>query len=164
MTVDPMDALVSFQDAYTAGLVKPQRGEVHAEVGVFHDMPRPNSPRWSYVLVQAGEVMAFANLSRADPLDGKAVFQIGYAVPPTHRGKGLGRQIAKAAVDEFDNGMRRNNAPMCYIEASVVDTNAASHKVAKAVFGAHKQTGKDERTGEALKLYRKAIGKRPFEV
>ena len=162
--VDPTDALTSFQEAYTKGVVKPQRCEVHKDAFVLVDEPRPNQRRFSYVLIEAGEVLAFANLSLADPLDGKIVFQIGYAVPKAHRNKGLGRKIAKVAIDEIDCGFRRANTPMFYVEASVADSNIASQHVAQSVFGDSKQSGIDERTGETLKLYRVLLGKKPFEI
>ncbi|NRA88750.1 MAG: GNAT family N-acetyltransferase [Rhizobiales bacterium] len=162
--VDPTDALTSFQEAYTTGLVAPQNCDVHKEAFVLLDEPLPNQKRFSYVLIEFGEVIAFANLSLTDPLDGKVVFQIGYAVPPAHRGKGLARRIAKVAIDEIDHGFRRANSPMFYVEASVIDSNIASQRVAQNVFGDSKQSGADERTGETLKLYRVLLGKKPFEL
>lgn len=162
--IDPTDALTSFQEAYTAGIVIPQRCDVHKDAFVFLDEPRPNQMRFSYAIIEAGEVLAFANLSLTDPLEGKIVFQIGYAVPPKHRNKGLGRQIAKVAIDEIDHGFRRRESPMFYVEASVVDSNLASHRVAQSVFGNSVQSGVDERTGDKLKLYRTLLGKKPSEV
>lgn len=162
--VDPTDALTSFQEAYTAGLVHPQKCDVHKDAFVLLDEPLPGQKRFSYSLIEAGEILAFANLSLTDPLDGKLVFQIGYAVPSAHRNKGLGRRIAKVAIDEIDHGFRRAKTPMFYVEASVADSNLASQRVAQSVFGDSKQTGLDELTGDTLRLYRVLLGKKPFEA
>jgi len=162
--VDPTDALTSFQEAYTSGLIHLKRCDVHKEAFMLLDEPAPNKKRFSYVLIDNGEVIAFSNLSPADPLNGKFVFQIGYAVPLKHRNKGLGRQIAKIAIDEIDFGFRRAKTPMFYVEASVLDANLESQRVAQSVFGDSKQSGKDETTGETLKLYRVLLGRKPFEA
>lgn len=162
--VDPMNALTSFQQAYGAGMVTGQSCDVHPEAFVFLDEPLPGSMRFTYVLINSGEVIAFANLSPADRLQGKFVFQIGYAVPPAHRNRGLARTIAKIAIDEIDIGFRRAKTPMFYVEASVTDSNIASQRVAQSVFGDCKQIGTDERTGETVKLYRVLLGKKPFEA
>ena len=162
--VDPTDALVSFQEALSAGILALQPTSLHSGVFVHYDEPLPGQPRFTYVLLEGNIVTAFANLSPTDPLEGHMVFQIGYAVPPAYRGKGLARKIALAAIKEMDHGFRKNNTPTCYIEASVDDANIASQRVAESVFGKSVQSGKDERTGQPLKLYRKLIGKRPFEV
>ena len=109
-------------------------------------------------------MLAFANLSLTDPLVGKILFQIGYAVPIGHRKKGLGQKIVRIALDEIDHGFRRAKTPMFYVEASVLNSNVPSQRLAEKVFGASKQSGFDEQSGEALKLYRILLGKKPFEV
>ena len=53
---------------------------------------------------------------------------------------------------------------MFYVEASVLNSNVPSQRLAEKVFGASKQSGFDEQSGEALKLYRILLGKKPFEV
>ena len=162
--IDPMDTLHAFQDAYSQGLIKLHHGEINPDIMVHMDEPAPNVRRLTYVIIEEGVVIALACLAPTDPLDGKMAFQIAYAVLPQHRRKGLGRKVSEAAIAEIDYGFRRNNIPAFYIEASVDDENEASHRLAKSLFGESAQSGTDKPSGRPLKLYRKLVGKRAFEV
>lgn len=162
--IDPMDTLTAFQAAYSEGIITLQKGAIYPDVMVHLDEPAPGVMRFTHVIIEGDLVVALASLAPTDPLDGKAAFQIAYAVHPQHRNKGLGRKVSEAAIAEIDNGFRRNNLPMFYIEASVDDENEASHRLARSLFGESAQAGTDKPTGRPLKLYRKLAGKRPFEA
>ena len=162
--IDPMDTLKAFQGAYSQGLTPLQAGTLHPNVMVHMDEPAPGVMRFTYVILDAANVIALACLAPTDPLEGKMAFQIAYAVLPQHRKKGLGRKVSEAAIAEIEHGFRRNNIPAFYIEASVDDDNEASHRLAQSLFGESAQSGTDKPTGRPLKLYRKLVGKRPFEA
>ena len=162
--IDPMDTLRAFQSAYSQGMISLQPGSIYPDVMVHMDEPAEGVKRFTYVIFEGDLVVALAAFAPTDPLNGRLAFQIAYAVHPNHRNKGLGRKISEAAIAEIDNGFRMNNLPMFYIEASVDDENEASHRLAQSLFGESVQSGIDKPSGRPLKLYRKLVGKRPFEA
>jgi len=162
--VDLYKTLLQFQSSLDLGVIDLNPSFNSREVWVHYDEPAENVKRYTYVILEGRKVIALAALTPADPLNGKAVMALGYAVHEDHRGKGLAKKIAGAAVKEFDFGIRKHKIPLMYIEASVEVRNVASNVVSKSIFGEIVQTGIDHRNNEAINLYRKFVGIRPFEI
>ena len=161
--VDMMNALVTFQDIWDNKPISTMKGLIHKDITLYTDRDT-GIRRWTYLIIDNDEIKAIAVFGPTDPLNGVAALQVGWAVSPPHRGKGLAKKLVRCAIAELDNGFRKAGSPMFYVEASVLDENEASISVAKSVFGEPVEAGKDERTGKPLQLFRTLKGKRPFEA
>lgn len=131
---DPMDALIDFRRTYARREIRVQPVDFHSDIFVHVDQPA-GVPRYTYALVEGGEVTAVALLALTEPIEGAPAFQLGYAVIKWHRGCGRAQQIAMAAIDEICRGLRRNGIPTLYFEAVVDRKNLASLHIAEKVIG-----------------------------
>ena len=155
--VNPMDAFKTFEPALRRGELQVQPGDVHSDILVHFD--RPNGEvRWTYAAMRGTMISAIAIIIPAEHENGIPVFQIGYAVPQHLRKRGLAKQIAQAALDEFTAGMTRNGVPTFYMEAIVGVKNVASQKVAEHVIGGTAKPVSDGASGEAALQYIRKIG------
>jgi hypothetical protein len=152
-----MDAFVAFEPALKRGDLKVQPGEVHPDILVHFDSPN-GEMRLTYAKVRGESLVAIAIIVRAEPLNGLPVFQIGYAVPQHLRKRGLAKEIAQAAIDEFTNGIARGGITSFYIEAVVGVRNVASQKVAGHVIGGQPEEIEDDDSGEPALQYTRKIG------
>lgn len=156
LMTDPMDALKAFEPALKSGELAIQRGDIDPEV-LFH-LDRPNGEtRFTYAKLLGETVAALAVIVMSDPLEGKPVFQIGYAVPQHLRKRGLAKDIANAAIAELQNGLARNGIKSFHVEAVVGQRNAASQKVAASVIGGEPREMIDEISGEPAYAYMREI-------
>lgn len=130
---DPMDALVQFQQAYEAGLVPVQPGRLDGSVLVAADQPNGKS-RFSYMRVDGAIVIALVMFAQDGLEGGNPVFNIGYAVAPGCRSRGLAKATLVAALAELSAGLAGAKVPIIHVEAVISPDNLASHAVAKAIF------------------------------
>jgi hypothetical protein len=157
--VNPMDAFKSFEPALKAGILQVQPGTVDPKLLVHQDNPDGKKVRITYArLSDGGTVQAIAIITPAEYENGLPVFQIGYAVDRHLRKRGIGKEIAQAAIDEFTAGMARSGVVHFYMEAIVGVKNVASHKVAAHVIGGETKEIADENSGEPALQYIKEIG------
>ena len=154
--VNPMDAFKTFEPALRRGELQVQRGTIHPDLLLHLDHPS-GSTRFTYAKLQGQSVAAMAIIIPAESLNGKPVFQIGYAVPQHLRKRGLAKEIAQAAIDEFSAGMARNGIKALYFEAIVGVRNIASQKVAEHIIGGSPSEIVDETSGEAALQYMKEV-------
>ncbi|WP_106638876.1 GNAT family N-acetyltransferase [Allosphingosinicella vermicomposti] len=154
--VNPMDAFKTFEPALKRGELKVQQGDTDPNLLVHLDHPM-GEMRITYAKMRGESVGAIAMIINAEPFEGKPVFQIGYAVPQHLRKRGLGKEIAQAAIAEFTAGMARNGMKSFYIEAIVGIRNIASQKVAEQVIGGPTKEVADEHSGEAALQYMRKI-------
>src|SRR4051812_38833587 len=98
---DPMDAMVSFQQAILDGEVRLQRGALDPDIFVYADKPAPGVSRITYVRLDGRTVKAFVNVIGVDPMDGLPCFQLGVAVAVPHRNKGYAKSILASAIAEL---------------------------------------------------------------
>jgi hypothetical protein len=126
---DPSDALTSFQQALLNGEVQLQRGELDTDIFVHLDRPA-GSPRFTYARVDRKTVTAPVILVCVDPIDGVPCFQIGYAVPPTHRNKGRAKDAPRSP--SFGMGCQGTRCPRSTSKRSSAATNEASQRIAAA--------------------------------
>ena len=116
--VNPMSAFKTFGPALRNGELSVQPGTVDPDLIVHLDTPN-GQMRITYARMREASVSAIAMIIPADPVEGLPVFQIGYAVPQHLRKRGIGKEIAQAAIDEFTAGMARNGVVHFYLEAIV---------------------------------------------
>lgn len=153
---DPMDALVSFQQALLRGEISLRAAELEPDVFVHVDHLGAGISRFTYVRLDRRTVKAFANIVMTEPFDGAPCFQVGVAVPVPYRSKGYAKSILAAAIAELKNGLSRNKIPSFYIEAVVSIDNEPSKRVAEALIASTPTTITDEVSGlPALHYVRK---------
>ncbi|PPD13959.1 MAG: GCN5-related N-acetyltransferase [Methylobacterium sp.] len=151
--VDPMAALVSFQQAYKRGAVRTERGRVHPKILCHMDEPAPGVIRLTYVRTQGMTVTALCSFSQAGVHEGFPVFQAGVAVAEGHRGKGLAKHITGCAIDEIRNGFASTPMEQFWIEAIVSRDNHASNAVATSVISEQRMEMIDEASGQPAYQY-----------
>jgi hypothetical protein len=151
-SVNPMDALKSFEPALRAGEISVQPGEVDQDVFVHLDHPN-GEPRVTYVRFKNSSLTSLAIIIPAEPYKGERCFQIGYAVPQHLRKRGLAKEIARAAIAEFRAGMAHNGIDVFHVEAIVGTKNLASQKVAESIFGKPTKECVDQHSSEPILQY-----------
>lgn len=149
---DPMDALNSFQPAFSGKVLDLQKGTLDPTIFVHRDMPA-GEPRLTYARARGGKVLALVIITMAEPIDGERCFAIGYAVPPDQRGKGLAAELVTGAITELQDGLARNGVTSFYVEAVVGKDNIASQKVAAATLGDTLREGVDSVSGKPVLIY-----------
>ncbi len=122
--VNPFDALKSFEPALKNGELDVQPGTIDPTLIVHLDQPNGQT-RITYARMRGPSMSAIAIITPAEFENGVPVFQIGYAVPQHLRKRGIGKEIAQAAIAEFTAGMAQNGIVHFYIEAVVGTRNVA---------------------------------------
>ncbi len=153
---DPMNALVQFQQAYEAGLIPVQPGRLDASVLMAADQPN-GKPRFSYMRVDGLLVTALVMFAQNGMQDGHPVFNIGYAVPASCRGRGLAKATLVAALAELSVGLAGAKVPVIHVETVISPDNLASHAVAKAIFDDAPARITDSQSGEPALLYTRKV-------
>lgn len=151
-----MDALVQYQEAFARGLIPVQPGIANRDILVARDDPN-DKPRFSYMQAQHRTLMVLVMLVQIGWDEEGPIFEVGYAVAPEFRGRGLAVQTLAAALDELSAGLARAKVPMMTIEAVVGAGNLSSERVALAIFGEAPTSITDEISGEPALLFRKVI-------
>ncbi|GBR02118.1 N-acetyltransferase [Gluconobacter cerinus] len=131
---DPMNALIDFRRAIAQQEIRVQPAAFYPDVFLHVDQPA-GAPRYTYALVEGGEVTAVALLALTEPIEGVPTFQLGYAVIESRRSNGRAQRVAMAAIDELCRGLCRNGITKLYFEAVVDRENVASLHVADKVIG-----------------------------
>jgi predicted acetyltransferase len=155
--VNPMDAFKTFEPALKSGQLNVQMGTVDPTLLMTLDEPTAGEWRMTYARMHGESVGAIAIILPAEPFKGRPVFQIGYAVPQHLRKRGLAKDVAHAAINEFTAGMARNGIKSFYIEAIVGVKNIGSQKVAAHVIGGDPENILDEHSGEAALQYMRKV-------
>lgn len=128
---DPSDALSVFQAQLVSGHLPLQRCALDADLFVLVDEPN-GKPRFTYLRLQDKAITAIVMLVVVDPIDGTPCFNIGYAVPESHRNQGLAKNTVSAAIKELKNGLSSAGIAAFYVEAIVGTDNQASQRVAES--------------------------------
>ena len=149
---DPFPAFVSFQEVFGARQLEIQRGRLDSRLRVHYDKPN-GAPRFTYVLLDGRTVTSMVEMVVCDPVEGLPCFNVGYAVAPAYRGRGLAKQLLVAAIAEMRTGFTGN--PPFYVEAIVSVNNIASQHVAAHGITTEIVECTDDATGEACYQYLK---------
>ena len=147
---DPTNALVSFQEALSAGKLRLERGRVDPNVYLHVDQAQ-GQPRFTYVQLEGQIVTAFVSFVINGTIEGHPNLAAGYAVPEPFRNQGRAKATLAAGIAEMQNGFRGH--PPFYIEAVVSEKNVASLKVAEAVLGGEAERIMDSHSGEPAARY-----------
>jgi hypothetical protein len=131
---DMMESLKSLQDALNNGeIFQIQTCALNKHYKVILDQPLGNT-RFSYAKMEKGQVQAFSVFVQADHINGVPCFNIGYAVQPKYRGKGLAIEAVNVGVEELKNGLGRAGVKEFYVESVIDATNIPSIKVSEKLF------------------------------
>lgn len=153
---DPMEALVSFQQALLDGEIHLQRGELDPDLFLHADRPIPDGMRLTYVRLDGRTVKAFVNAVSAGHIEGLPVFQLGVAVPEKYRNKGYAKSLLAAAIAEMKNGFSRTKIHSFYVEGIVSADNEPSKRASAATISSTPTPVTDKDSGlPALQYLRK---------
>jgi len=130
--VDMNAALASFQAAYSRGLLRPTRCQLHGNLCVLRDNANGDT-RFTFARLDSnGTVHGIVSILPAEPYQGEPCFALAYAVAEEYRGHGLAKEIVVQTIAELRNGFKRQ-FPKFYIEVVVDKLNLASNQVATKV-------------------------------
>lgn len=127
--VDLAKTLQLYNAAFADGSIVPQRCELHKDLYVLSDEV-PGGTRVTYARVVKGRAIALVVFVSVDPVDGMPCFNVGYAVDPDHRRKGLGKSVLAASLKEMQHGLKRHSNRPFVVEAVVALENEASNRLA----------------------------------
>lgn len=149
---DPFPAFQSFQEAYAAGHIGLQPGLVDPDVFLHVDQPG-GMPRFTFVRFDGDTVTSMVELVACEPVEGSPCFNVGYAVDPAYRRRGLAKELLPAAILEMQTGFGAAGYPGFYVEAIVGLENIASQKVAASGITAEFAEGTDSESGLPIYQY-----------
>jgi hypothetical protein len=155
---DPMDALVSFQQALLDGEIRLQPGALDPDLFVHADNLAPGISRITYVRLDGRTVKAFVNVIAAGRMDGLPCFQFGVAVPVQYRNKGYAKSILASSIAELENGLSRNKIPSFYVEGVVGIDNEPSKRASAATISSSPTAITDDVSGLPALHYVRKIG------
>ena len=155
---DPMDALVSFQQALLDGEIGLHRGELDPDIFVYADKAPPGVSRITYVRLDGRTVKAFVNAITVEPINGLPCLQLGVAVPVEYRNKGYAKSILTSAIAELQHGLARNRIPSFYVEGIVGADNEPSKRASAATISSTPTAIIDEVSGLPALQYLRKIG------
>jgi GNAT superfamily N-acetyltransferase len=154
---DPMDALVSFQQALLDGEIQLRPGELDPHLFMYADRPTPDVMRITYVRLDGRTVKAFVNVISAGHIEGLPCFQLGVAVPEKYRNKGYAKSLLAAAIAEMKNGFSRTQIPSFYVEGIVSVDNEPSKRASAATISSTPAAVTDKDTGLPALQYLRRI-------
>jgi hypothetical protein len=136
---DPMQALISLQNAVDHRLVRLQRCDLYPELRVLLDQPAGKA-RFTYAAIEQGKVIAISMFVLVDPVNGTPCFQTGYAVIESRRKQGLGSAILAKGIEELRNGLKRQGPAKFYVEGIVAVSNIPSKPIGRKMDISHPET------------------------
>jgi RimJ/RimL family protein N-acetyltransferase len=153
--VDPLNALLSFQQAFLSGQIELQPAILE---GLYSHLDEPDGERrLTYVRMDGTTVTAFANFLQCDPIEGLPCLAVGYAVPEAYRNQGRAKEIVNAAMSDLRQVLGQSGQhPAFFVEAIVGAANIASQRVAEQVISAESEAITDQLSGlPALRYVRR---------
>lgn len=154
---NPMDALLSYQQALRAGMPF-DLNDLDADAYWKRNGEVAGATRFDYVKIIDGEVQALAMFVEEEPHNGTARYSIAYAVSETHRGRGLAVEAINKGIEDLKEKYSRVRVKSFYVEALIDQTNTPSIKVAKQVLSESGFATPDSETDTpALLFYRKFL-------
>ncbi len=153
---DPMNAFLSFQQAFSGGHIAPNKGDIHPDLLVLVDHPN-GMTRFTYALIKNNQVVSAAFFIPSAPVNGNPCLNSGYAVDIAERSKGYGKEVTQKAFDELSKGFKRAGMPHLYVEAIVSIENEHSKKLANRLFSTKPETCTDGVSGLPALHYLKQL-------
>jgi hypothetical protein len=127
--VDLAATLSQFQEALEAKLIAPIKCEIFEDLYVLHDSAGGEA-RITYAKIIKGKAQALVAYVPVEPNDGYPCFNVGYAVDPSCRNRGIGDVVLGQSLIELENGLSRYSSMPYFVEAIVAIDNGASNKLA----------------------------------
>ena len=154
--INPLDGLLELQDGINNGL-QMVKCPGDSGISVFFDNPE-GVLRLTYAMMEGDTVVAYSVFLKDKPINGVAVFDVGYAVLEEYRGKGMASHVLKNSIDFLTNTMKSANAfTSYYIEAIIGVNNTASNKLAHKVISDKPKQIVDMHSGEDAYQYLRLI-------
>ncbi len=151
---DPGRALALYQQAFAAGAIPLQ--PCRLDPSLFMAVDHPNGKaRFSYIRVAGTQVTVLVMFVQDGMEEDGPIFNIGYAVDDSARGRGLARSTLVTALAELEEGLKGANVPVIHIEAVIDVDHTVSRRVAAAIFPDTPKPITDSESGlPALHYYR----------
>lgn len=125
---DPLQSLLGFQEALTAGFIQPGLSPLYPDLIVLHD-ETTGTLRSTYALMEGKVVKAIAVYFLDKAVDNIPCFDVGYAVAVPYRQQGNAHAVVEKSLTQHQHEMRGKVLKL-YVEAIVPNSNIASQKVA----------------------------------
>lgn len=153
---NPMDALLQFQVTFEAGEIPVQPGRLDPTILFVVDDPN-GRPRFNYMRAEGKTLSVLVMFAQNGLRDGRPVFNIGYAVAETYRGRGLAKSTLIGALAELSAGLGSAGVGAIQIEAVISPNNLASQAVACSIFDTAPIEITDSDSGEPALYYSRAV-------
>jgi hypothetical protein len=125
---DPLQSLLGFQEALTAGFIQPALSPLYPDLIVLHD-DAEGTPRSTYALMEGKVVKAVAVYFQEKSVGNIPYFDVGYAVAEPYRQQGNAHAVVEKSLAQLQHETRGKVLKL-YVEAIVPNSNIASQKVA----------------------------------
>jgi hypothetical protein len=112
---DPLQSLLGFQEALTAGFIQPGLSPLYPDLLVLHD-DAEGTPRFTYALMEgkAGKAIAVYFLERS--VGNIPYFDVGYAVAEPYRQQGNAHAVVKKSLAQLQHEARGKVLKLCIPE------------------------------------------------
>ena len=131
--VDLAATLEQFQDALFKGLIAPTHCVLRPNLSMLHD-DADGVSRLTYAQIVDGEVQALVAFITVECYNGLPCLNVGLAVAPAHRRKGLGTRILNDALCELESFLAQGGVEKYYIEGVASIHNDPSNAICRRVF------------------------------
>jgi RimJ/RimL family protein N-acetyltransferase len=141
-----------FQEALERKLISPK--ECKGTPGMFflHD-DAGGKARVSYAYIEEGLVLCLVAFIQVENYNEKVCMNIGYAVAPDYRGKGLGARRVQEAMSHLVVYLSEQSIREFYIEAVVGIENEPSNRIASKLISKKPKRTIDQVSGQPAFQY-----------
>lgn len=130
--VDMEQTLKLFREAVARGL---PLHKCSTDESVFIHPDNPNGiVRFTFCKMENEKPISIVAFVQSEHHDGIPCFNVGYATEFSQRKRGLAKELLKTAINDFKEGLKRQDVADFYLEAGVEKNNIASQKIASDVF------------------------------
>ncbi|MBV7547283.1 hypothetical protein KW849_13390 [Pseudomonas sp. PDM26] len=150
-TQDPLQSLLGFQEALTAGFIQPDLSPLYPDLIVLHD-DAEGTPRSTYALMEGKVVKAVAVYFLEKSVGNIPYFDVGYAVAEPYRQQGNAHAVVEKSLAQLQHETRGKVLKL-FVEAIVPNSNIASQKVAARALSASPTEIVDGVSGQASQQY-----------
>lgn len=153
---NPMAALLQFQVTFEAGEIPVQPGRLDPTILFAVDHPN-GGPRFNYMRAENKTLSVLVMFAQNGLKYRSPLFNIGYAVAETYRGRGLAKSTLIGALAELSAGLGSAGVGAIHIEAVISPNNLASQAVARSIFDTVPIENTDCVSGEPALQYSRAV-------
>lgn len=143
-----------FQEALSQGLIAPE--ELSEKSGLYYLSDDAGGlARVTYALIKDGIVLCIVAFIQVESYDDHVCLNLGYAVEPESRRKGLATRVVNDAIDDLIKRLSKESITEFYVEAVVGIENTPSNRLASKLFTANPKQICDGESGEPAFQYLK---------